>query len=183
MRFAGQASRRRVPFSSNVRRRMPSPRVFNPDDYLWTPEGRVYTEERNAAAWERMYVDLDAMLRIAKPETCLFVVMGLQGGGKTTWIQKNYETLDPSAVFVDAALPARRHRERVLALAKRAAVRTVAVWVNTPLDRALAQNAQRPDDEVVPEFAVRSVFDLLEAPCPEEGFDEVMVVNGGADDA
>jgi predicted kinase len=107
--------------------------------------------------------------------------MGVQGGGKTTWIRKNYEALGPCAVFMDAAVPARRHRERVLALAKRAAVRTVAVWVNTPLDQALAQNAKRPDDEVVPEFAVRSVFELLEAPTLEEGFDELILVNGSVD--
>jgi hypothetical protein len=160
---------------------MQTPRVFNPDDYLWTPEGRVYTDERNAAAWDQMYADLNAVLRPATPATCLYVVMGVQGGGKTTWIRKNYDSLGPSAIFVDAAVPARRHRERILALAKRAAVRTVAVWVNTPLDQALAQNLQRPDDEVVPEFAVRSVFDLLEAPCHEEGFDEVIVVNGRVD--
>ena len=162
---------------------MPSPRVFNPDDYLWTPDGRIYSEERNAAAWERMYADLDAVLRIAEPETRLFVVMGVQGGGKTTWIRSNHEALGPSAIFVDAAVPARRHRERVLDLAKRSGVRTVAVWINAPLDRALAQNAQRPDDEVVPESAVRSVFGLLEAPGPDEGFTEVIVINDRAADA
>lgn len=160
---------------------MSSTRIFNPDDYLQTSEGRVYTEERNAAAWEQMYRDLQLLLSAAGPETRLFVVMGVQGGGKTTWIRTNYEALGPSAVFMDAAVPAKRHRERALALAKRAGVRTVAVWINTPLDRALVQNSQRPDDEVVPEFAVRSVFGLLEAPGPDEGFDEVIVVNGRGD--
>ena len=38
-----------------------TPRVFNPDDYLQTPEGRVYTDERNAAAWERIYSELEAL--------------------------------------------------------------------------------------------------------------------------
>lgn len=162
---------------------MPSRRVFNPDDYLWTSEGRIYTEERNVAAWEQMYADLDALLTIAEPVTRLYVVMGVQGGGKSTWIRNNCEALGPSAVFMDAAVPARRHRERVLALAKRSGVRTIAVWINTPLDRALLQNAQRPVGEVVPESAVRSVFALLEAPSPDEGFDEVIVVSGRADGA
>ena len=162
---------------------MPTPRVFNPDDYLQTAEGRIYTEERNAAAWEQMYADLEALLSTAAPQTRLFVVMGVQGGGKTTWIRSNCEALGPSAVFMDAALPARRHRARTVALARRCGVRTVAVWINTPLGQALTQNAQRPDDEVVPEFAVRSVFGLLEAPSPDEGFDEVIVVDGRGDDA
>jgi len=164
-------------------RRMPTPRVFNPDDYLHTAEGRIYTEERNAAAWEQLYADLDSLLSTAEHQTRLFVVMGVQGGGKTTWIRSNFEALGPSAVFMDAAVPARRHRARAVALARRCGVRTVAVWINTPLGQALTQNAQRPDDEVVPEFAVRSVFGLLEAPSPDEGFDEVIVVDGRGDDA
>jgi len=116
---------------------MPLPRVFNPDDYLWTSKGRVYTEERNAAAWEQLYAELESLLGVAGPDACFFVVMGVQGGGKTTWIR-----------------------------------------IKTPLERALRQNAQRSLDEVVPEFAVRSVFGLLEAPTIGEGFHEVIVVNG-----
>ena len=160
---------------------MPTPRVFNPDDYLQTAEGRIYTEERNASAWEQMYADLEALLSTAGPQTRLFVVMGVQGGGKTTWIRSNCEALGPSAVFMDAAVPARRHRARAVALARRCGARAVAVWINTPLAEALTQNAQRPDDEVVPEFAVRSVFGLLEAPSPDEGFDEVIVFDGRGD--
>ena len=156
---------------------MPPPNVFNPDDYLQTSEGRLYTEDLNAAAWERMYGDLDLLLSTAGPESRLFVVMGVQGGGKTTWIRSNSEALGPAAIFLDAAVPAKRHRARALAVARRAGVRTVAVWINTPLARALAQNSQRPDDEVVPEMAVRSVFSLLEAPDHDEGFDEVIVVH------
>ena len=160
---------------------MPTPRVFNPDDYLWTPEGRVYTDERNAAAWEQLYSEIETLFSAAGPETRFFLVMGVQGGGKTTWIRNNRGELGSSAVFLDAALPAKRHRMRAVALAKRFGIRTTAVWVNASLEQALIRNAQRPADEVVPEFAVRSVFGLLEAPTVEEGFDEVIVVSGNAD--
>lgn len=155
-------------------------RAFNPDDYLWTPAGRLYTPERNAEAWEQLYADLEAHFRRASPGTRFFVVMGVQGGGKTSWIRRNYDVLGPQALLMDAAVPARRHRARVLTLAKSFGVHTVAVWVDTPLERALAQNAARPTDEVVPELAVRSVFSMLEAPSEEEGFDEVIVVSNGA---
>jgi len=155
---------------------MPTPRVFNPDDYLWTPEGRMYTEERNALAWEQMYIDLDAALKASGPEGRFFVVMGVQGGGKTTWIRENYEALGPFSIFMDAAVPARRHRARALALAQVSGTRTIAVWINTPLDRALCQNSRRPADEIVPESAIRSVFGLLEAPVRDEGFDEIIMV-------
>jgi hypothetical protein len=163
-----------------VLERRPLARVFNPDDYLWTPSGRVYTAERNAAAWERLYADLEALFGQALPETRFFVVMGVQGGGKTTWIRANYDALGPHAVFLDAAVPAQRHRARAVGLGKRFGVRMVAVWIDTPLERALAQNAARPLDEVVPELAIRSVFDLLEPPTTSEGFDEVIAVSTDA---
>ena len=75
-----------------------TPRVFNPDDYLQTPEGRVYTDERNAAAWERSYSELEALFREATQETHFFIVIGVQGSGKTTWIQRHLVSLGPSAI-------------------------------------------------------------------------------------
>src|SRR5262249_33600093 len=147
---------------------------FNPDDYLQTSDGRVFSEERNAVAWERIYADLQRILEASVEDICLYVVMGVQGSGKTTWIQKNREALGSKAVIVDAALPARRHRARVLAIARGCGRRTIGVWIQVPLNRALAQNAMRPADEVVPEPALRSVFNLLEPPSRDEGFDEVL---------
>ncbi len=35
---------------------------LNPDHYLQTGAGRVFTAERNAAAWEQLYRDLTAAL-------------------------------------------------------------------------------------------------------------------------
>lgn len=161
----------------------PLVRVCNPDDHLWTPAGRVYTEERNAAAWERLYADLEALFARCGRDGTFYVVMGVQGAGKTTWIRRHHGALGPTAVFLDAAVPAARHRARALALAKRFDLRTVGVWVDTPLETALARNAQRLADEVVPESALRSVFSLIEPPTVGEGFDEVRVVSGHDGDA
>lgn len=159
---------------------MPGPWVLNPDDFLRTEAGRVYTEERNAAAWERLYLELESRFLGATPDTRLLVVMGVQGSGKTTWIRSQLARLGPATVCLDAALPARRHRARAVALARRFGIRAIAVWINVPLETALERNAGRPADEVVPESAIRSVFGLLEAPTVEEGFDEVIEVTGSA---
>ena len=152
------------------------PRVFNPDDYLQTQTGRVYTDERNAAAWERIYSELEGLFRDSTAETRFFIVLGVQGGGKTSWIRRHIGSLGSSAICLDAALPARRHRARALALAQRFSVYSIAVWINVTLERALEQNAKRAPDEVVPEFAIRSVFGLIEAPTLEEGFREIIEV-------
>ena len=157
-------------------------RVFNPDDYLRTPAGRLFTEERNATAWERLYADLERSFSVAGPKAHFFLVMGVQGAGKTTWIRHRGAECGSTVVFLDAALPARRHRARVMALVKRFGIRATAVWVIVPLEAALRQNAQRPPDEVVPEAAVRSTFNVLEAPTLDEGFDDIIVVSGGAHD-
>ena len=120
---------------------------------------------------------LETALRTASPESCLYVVMGVQGSGKTTWIQKNRDALTSAAAVVDAALPARRHRARVLSVARQFGRRAVGVWIRVPLSQALAQNALRPADEVVPESALRSVFSMLEAPSLDEGFDKVIIID------
>ena len=158
---------------------MSTPRVFNPDEYLRTPAGRIFTEERNAKAWEQLYADLERCFSDAGPEAHFFLVMGVQGAGKTTWIRHHAAARGAAAVFLDAALPARRHRVRSMALVKRFGIRATAVWVNVPLEQALRQNAQRPSDEVVREAAVRGTFSVIEAPTLDEGFDDIIVVAGG----
>ncbi|SFO27587.1 Predicted kinase [Variovorax sp. PDC80] len=151
-------------------------RHINPDHYLQTSTGRVFTKERQLAAWDRVYEDLEAALRRRSSTPMqLYLVMGVQGSGKTTWIRRNIAAL-PGAVFLDAALPAARHRARALDIARRCGVEATTVWINTPLEIALARNASRPADERVPEEAMRSVFSLLEAPTVSEGFVRVVEI-------
>jgi hypothetical protein len=52
-------------------------RYFNPDDYLETESGRVFTPERSAAAFERAYTELERALRSAPSGARLFVVVEL----------------------------------------------------------------------------------------------------------
>lgn len=151
-------------------------RHINPDHYLQTSTGRVFTKERQLAAWDRVYEDLEVALRgRSSTPIQLCLVMGVQGSGKTTWIRRNIAAL-PGAVFLDAALPAARHRARALDIARRCRVEAIAVWINMPLEIALARNASRPADECVPEEALRSVFSLIEVPTTSEGFVRVVEI-------
>jgi predicted kinase len=152
------------------------PLVINPDDYLETESGRVYTDERNREAWDRAYADLEAALSAAEPGARLYVVMGVQGAGKTAWISQNAERLGAQAIVFDAAVPARRHRARLLELAARANVPAVGVLVQATLDEALLRNLKRTPDKIVPEEAIRSVHGMLEPPSEQEGFTSQMTV-------
>ncbi|MFN3766873.1 MAG: AAA family ATPase [Ectopseudomonas guguanensis] len=148
-------------------------RVINPDDYLETPEGRVFNAERNRQAWEQAYAALEQLLAQA---CTLYLVMGVQGAGKSSWIARHIGELESDALFFDAALPARQHRQRLLALAQAKGVPVIAVFVQASLEQALARNALRTPDKVVPEVALRSVFTMLEPPSVEEGFASVVLV-------
>jgi predicted kinase len=148
---------------------------INPDHYLQTPSGRVWTPERNTVAWEQAYVQLTSALAGA-PRT-LYLVCGLQGAGKSSWIEVNMSRLAP-CVFFDAALPRAVHRLPAITIARSTGARARCVWMDTPLEIALKRNAERREDERVPESSIRSVAAQFEPPSVSEGFIEVVRVDG-----
>jgi len=144
--------------------------VINPDDYLETEFGREYTPERNRKAWQLAYARLREVLSQAVEGSHVYVVMGVQGAGKSRWVAENLERLGRGAIVFDAALPARRHREELLSIAKEYAIPVIGILVSAPLALALSRNAQRNADKRVPEDALKSVFSMLEPPSEDEGF-------------
>jgi predicted kinase len=146
---------------------------LNPDHYLQTAAGRVFTAERNAAAWEQLYSDLAAALR-ERPRRIVMVI-GVQGAGKSTWTRQ-WAKAAGDTIYVDSTFATVARRARVVEIAKAAAVPVSVVWVKVSLDTALRRNKLRPTDEIVPDEAVRNVFRLFEPPSPAEGFDEVIVL-------
>ncbi|WP_331311918.1 AAA family ATPase [Methylobacterium oryzae] len=102
------------------------------------------------------------------------VVCGLQGAGKSTWIARQQPPL--GRVYFDAALPGRRHRAPILAIARACGVAAEAVWIRAPLAVALERNRRRASDRQVPEASIRSVDRLFEPPSRAEGFAAVRIV-------
>lgn len=145
--------------------------ILNPDDFLGYP--RLWTPERNAQAWENLYEALTEKLRNRQAAMGMYIVCGVQGAGKTSWIRHNRAFFAASSIIIDAALPAARHRQRALAIAREFAVDAEAVWIDTPLAVALARNALRSPDEQVAEDAVRNVHAIFEVPSLAEGFIKV----------
>lgn len=152
------------------------PSVINPDDYLETEFGREFTPERNRQAWQLAYARLRHELSQAVKGAHVYVVMGVQGAGKSRWVSENLDRLGRGAIVFDAALPARRHREELLSIAGEYAIPVIGILVNAPLELALARNASRSADKRVPEEALKSVFNMLEPPDEEEGFVRVQTI-------
>jgi GNAT superfamily N-acetyltransferase len=153
-------------------------RVFNPDDYLETLGGRVFSQSRNADAWRLVMLALEAALSRAGPNARLILVIGVQGAGKSSWIELNRAAgEDNHCLYFDAALPRRKHREPILVLAAQHGVSVTAVWLRTSLEQALTRNALRRSDHQVPQASIKAVAAAFEPPCRSEGFVEIVVVS------
>ncbi len=149
---------------------------IDPDHFLAPPAGGVDSPELARIAWECAYAALHAALGRIGSTGRLYVVCGLQGAGKSTWIRDHAAALGTGAVCFDGALPTRRHRARALALAAASGIPAVCVWINVPLEIALQRNAARPDAKRIAEATIRHVWDQLEPPSVDEGFVDIVEV-------
>lgn len=123
------------------------------------------------------FAALHRALKAARPGARLYVLVGAQGSGKSTWARRLAER-EPDAIVFDAILVKRSERAPILLAANEHGVPAVAVRFHTPLAACLARNAARPPDQVADEQGLRNVFAALEAPTEGEGFVEVMDVGG-----
>lgn len=153
-----------------------SPHVINSDDYLETEFGREFTPERYNQAWELATARLNTELSRVGHGVHLYVVMGLQGAGKSRWVSENLGRLGCRAIVFDAALPARSDREQLLCIAAGYGVPVIAIYMKVPLELALLRNARRSSDKRVPEDALKSLHSVLEPPDEKEGFVWVQTV-------
>ncbi|AMB48408.1 MULTISPECIES: AAA family ATPase [Methylobacteriaceae] len=149
--------------------------IIDPDHFLETAAGRLWTPERNLQAWATAFAVLDAALAAAVSPADVIVVCGVQGSGKSTWTRTTAGER-PAAILFDAALPGRRHRRPIIEAARQHGARVSAVWIDVPLVVALNRNAARSHDKAVPEASLRTVFERFEPPSREEGFDEIRIV-------
>lgn len=104
------------------------------------------------------------------------MVIGVQGAGKSTWTRR-WGSESNETIYVDSTFATVSRRSRVLEIAKAAGVSVSAVWVKVELETALRRNKSRPADEIVPEDAVKNVFNIFEPPSLDEGFCEVVILS------
>jgi predicted kinase len=148
---------------------------INPDHFLQTTVGRVTTPERNAEAWTKCFEALDDVLDSADLATRVYVLVGPQGSGKSTWARQRAAE-EPNAVLFDAILVKRSERRPILTKVRDRGIPAIAVWFTTPLDVCLARNAKRPADEVAAAQGIRNVYAAVEPPTRSEGFAEIIEV-------
>jgi predicted kinase len=153
---------------------------LNPDHFLETPSGRQLTPERNAWAWEQCYAALPVALKTAAASGGkLYVMIGAQASGKSTWA-RGRKLIEPNCVIFDAILVRKSERAPILKLARQHDVPAIAVEIQTPLEVCIARNSRRPRDEMVHEQALRNVMSAIEPPTEQEGFASILVLHYSA---
>ncbi|WP_421549612.1 AAA family ATPase [Pseudomonas sp. QD4] len=152
---------------------------INPDHFLQTEKGRIINAELNRLAWQKAHLVLSETLLVTPKPSRLYLLIGAQGAGKSTWA-KSTLLVEPGAVIFDAILVQCCGRESLIQAAKKHGVDVVATWFTTSLEDCLARNQLRPNDEMVPENAIRNVFKALQPPRLSEGFTEILVVDAQA---
>ncbi|WP_409299252.1 hypothetical protein [Pseudomonas sp. KCJK8993] len=101
---------------------------INPDHFLQTENGRIINAELNRLAWQRAHLALsEALLATPKPSR-LYLLIGAQGAGKSTWA-KSMLLIEPSAVIFDAILVQRCERESLIQIAKKHELDVVAIFL------------------------------------------------------
>lgn len=148
---------------------------INPDHFLETDNGRIIDAELNALAWVKAHQALAQALLLKPKPARLYLLIGAQGSGKSTWAESR-RLSEPCAVIFDAILVQRCEREGVIQAARMQGVDVVGVWFTVSLEECLVRNRLRPVDEVVPENAVKNVFNALQPPQFSEGFAEIITV-------
>ena len=161
---------------------MPPSLAIDPDRFLDLSRSDPLTRAEGEAAWESAYAQLEDVLSGCKGEATLYVVYGIQAGGKSWWVGEALKRSLGNEVFFSGPLPSPRHRQRAVALAKAYGCKAVAIWIKTPMEVCLARNAVRKGRARVPEQVMQHVEESLEPASVEEGFSETIVVELNPDE-
>lgn len=135
---------------------------FRDSDGSWS-----FDPDQEGAVWE---ITAKAARKMLPRYEVLVLVIGLPGSTKNTWLMDHSTD---NRLYVDATFSKAERREPFIQIAKDLGKPVIAVWVDTPLDQCLAQNAERDPDRRIPEDQYDGWWaDLLSSP-PSlgEGFD------------
>ena len=134
----------------------------------------------------------------------MYIMMGIQGSGKTTFCRKylpdiprvNLDTLKTRnnekrmisecqanglSYVVDNTNPTREDRARYITAAKTEGYRVVGYFMQSRLQECIRRNALRQGKEKIPATAIAMTSNRLEMPSRREGFDELYFVKNDGD--
>ena len=78
------------------------------------------------------------------------------------------------SVVVDALYSKIKYRKELLQAIEDVNCKRILIYMNTPLEECIRRNAQRPNP--LPEFMIRDIYNSIEPPTLDEGWDEIIYV-------
>ena len=129
--------------------------VINPDQFLYTPEGKYeWTKDRLKVAWDKSRdIFLEAV--ISGKYHRLILLIGAPGAGKSTWLEKNQTQ---GTIYFDATFATPGNRSFWIWEARKRRIAVGALRFDTPLEVCLERNRLRSPDRKVPEDIVRKIW-------------------------
>lgn len=125
---------------SNVRpRKMTPPYCIDPDQFLDMSGAVPVGKEDVRAAWDRAYALAEQRLNELGATSDFYLVFGLQGAGKSTWVAEQSKLRPANATYLSGPLPSRRHRERALAKQNASVAKTSASGLTSHLLSPLSE--------------------------------------------
>jgi predicted kinase len=154
--------------------------IISPDSFRYDEGGKyVSSSEASAVAWEKSFQALLGALQV--PVTGLYLLIGLPGAGKTTWLKNDpyADRLGPQQdIYFDATLTRRVEREPLIQMAAQYEVPVRAIVFLTPIQVCLSRNWGRTEDRRVPYPVIARMHENMrnEPAMLEEGFDEIRAI-------
>ena len=165
------------------------PVIVSPDDYHMSPDDHMFkgryqgkdSSYRRKVAWGKAQDRLIDELLKPLPTT-LFITIGIQGAGKSSWARKLSHSR--RAVVFDATNLTMSDRHDLLRIAKSSAhkdLKVVAVCFPVSVETAKKRNAGRTTDRRIPDDVIEDAANKIEFPTfhgafGQEGFHEILIV-------
>jgi predicted kinase len=142
----------------------PDQQFFDGGRYVWTPE-------RERSVWQTALRVLAQTLKRGKMRRIVMMI-GLPGSGKSSYAEAHDER---DVVLLDSAFVDKQRRAEVFAVAGKAGVPVVGVWMDTEWEVCDDRNRQKNADQRVPAEMMRRMRAALlaETPSETEGFAEI----------
>lgn len=80
------------------------------------------------------------------------------------------------SVIIDSVFTYAKWRKQILDAISNICCNKICIYMDTPLDECIRRNARR--SKPLPEFVVRSIYNSIEPPSINEGWDEIIYYKG-----
>lgn len=159
------------------------PKVISMDAFLLANGISDFSDEsKTEEAWRAAYHELSTMLRSINLPIRLYILIGAQYSGKSTWLTTRshfYNDRQPIVLdMVNLTPDSRSHWLVLLAEIKADGkdIKVCGVYFDVPLEVLVQRNNDLPPNRRLPDHVIQRQYQKLISPTAKERFDEIIIV-------